>query len=151
MTPPPTVPAPQVEMLMRTTVGERQWIATIETAPEPTGHVVQIRCLSGCGDAKVFTDDEGDIPLSLFRLSDAGPLIYSIWATGSAYRIKVYDAGREPVRQVLDAASLGGPDLVTDAKGREVVRTSERRDGAGPRSPLLHVDWTWNGRSFTRR
>ena len=153
MTPPLPAPASVpavVEVFARVSVGDAEFAASVESAPEPTGHVLRIVCRSGCAKPVVFEEPEGDSPISLFRRWDGGPLLYSLWSSGSAYRVKVFALTPGGVRTVLDAYTLDRPDFTSRA-GVEFVRTTERRTERSPPGDTRTAVYSWTGEAFTRR
>lgn len=124
---------------------EAQWHATIEDAPK--GYRFIVDCVRGCIPPMRYVQDIGDAPISLFRPWDGDDLVYSIWAGGSAYRVRVWKVSLGGVSQVLDASSRGRPDILSAADGTPVVRTYEAESGVGPRSP---VAWEYRGGVFIK-
>ena len=150
LTQPVQLPA-ALELFVRTYIGEAEFTALVEQADEPVGHRLRIACRSGCAEPVAFVEDEGDPPLSLFRRWDGGPLLYSLWATGSAYHVKVFALGTSGVRTVLDAYSLSRPDFTSLAGGVEAVRTTERRTERSTRDDQRTVTYAWEGGRFERK
>ena len=147
----PVQPPAALELFVRTYVGDSEFTALVEQAVEPTGHRLRISCRSGCAKPVAYVQDEGDAPLSLFRRWDGGTLLYSLWATGSAYHVKVFTLQPEGVRMVLDAYSLSRPDFTSLPGGVEAVRTTERQTERSARDDQRTITYAWSGGRFGRR
>ena len=119
----------------------------IQILDGPTGYRLVADCLCGCSPAHRYAQDIADTPISLFRLSDNDDLVYSIWAGGSAYRVRVWKVGPDIVAQVLEASTRERPDFLTDSSGAVVVRTFEA-DAAV--TPSRAVRWIYDGKAFSR-
>ncbi len=62
-----------------------------------------------------------DAPVSIFRLSDQSPRVVTLWTTGSAYRIRVFQISGISIREVLDVGSRSSPQLVRLPSGEEAI------------------------------
>ncbi len=144
-------PPPDLELFARLAVDDAEFSVQVESAPEPVGHRLSIVCARGCPTPVSLVEPHGEVPLTLLRRWDGGPLLYTLWASGSAYRVKVYALSAKAVASVLDVASLARPDFQSDARGDELVRTTERRTERSPPGEVRRVTWAWTGAKFVRR
>lgn len=144
------VPA-QIEYFMRANVADLSLTASISRLPAAFQRRIKITCSAHCGHFRALEETEDGVAISLFQPYEDSRLIYSLWVGGIGYRFKVYAVDSHGARKVLDAECQGGADLLTDAKGRSVVRVQE----PPPNGPLSatgrRVDWTWTGRAFVQR
>jgi len=62
-----------------------------------------------------------DVPVSIFRLSDQSPRVVTLWTTGSAYRIRIFQINGVSIREVLDVGSRSSPQLVRLPSGEEAI------------------------------
>lgn len=122
-----------------------QFRAEIQDGPE--GYRAVIDCLNHCPVSIRYLQDIGDTPLGLFRRWDGDDLVYSIWAGGSAYRVRVWAVTSHGVSQVLDVASRGRPDFLSARDGESLVRTYEADGGA---QPERIVTWRYRSGRFSR-
>lgn len=88
----------------------------------------------------IFRAETVDNLVSVFRLSDEESLIYSLWTTGSAYRVRVFSISQAKVLEVLDAGSKQAPMFVRDQSGQPIILLSE--DG------VIVRRYIWNGKGF---
>ncbi|MCR5877738.1 hypothetical protein [Phenylobacterium sp. J367] len=91
--------------------------------------------------------DVGDAPLGLFQLMDGDDLVYSTWASGSAYRVRVWSVRGGHLAQVLEASTRDRPEFVTGRDGAPEVRTTEADGGTQPRRTVV---WRYDGAAFQR-
>lgn len=115
------------------------------------GPELAVDCVRRCPRRLHYVDPTGDTPLGLFRLGDADGRVFSLWATGSAYRVRAYEIGARGVRKTLDAGTLGAPEFLTAPGGGTIVRTTERDDRDPPSAAPRRVTWTVSRGRFVRR
>lgn len=113
----------------------------------PRGYRFIVECVRGCIPPTQYTQMIGDAPISLFRTWDGDDLVYSVWAGGSAYRVRVWRVTRARVTQVLEASSRARPDFMTSTDGSPEVRTYEADGGVDIPSPVV---WEYHGGTFSR-
>ncbi len=128
--------------------GPEMVVAVRDRTPE--ARVFSVDCVANCA-ARVRFEEAGEgYPLGLYQPSDSQPIVLSVWATGSAYRVRAHRLAAGGVTRVLDAATLGLPDIRVAANGIE-VRTTERRTERSARDAARTILWTWRGGRFVRR
>lgn len=123
---------------------QAQFLAKIEDGPK--GYRLVVDCVRGCIPRTRYVQDVSDTPISLFRLWDGDDLLYSVWAGGSAYRVRAWQVTRGKVIQLLKASSRGRPDFVSAPDGAPVVRTYEADSGV--QVPAT-VAWVYRNGAFT--
>eukprot|EP01035_Chromulina_nebulosa_P012463 gene12463-16614_t len=125
----------------------------IEVQDGPVGYRWVADCLRGCGKGMRYSQDISDTPISLFRLWDGDDLIYSVWAGGSAYRVRVWKVGVTGVAKLLKASSASRPEFLTMSGGEQAVRTRERSEGpeAGRSIVWTYRDGVFRGNSDPER
>jgi hypothetical protein len=124
---------------------DAQLLAKIEDGPK--GYRLVVDCVRGCIPRTRYVQDISDSPISLFRLGDGDDLLFSIWAGGSAYRVRVWKLSRGGVVQLLKASSRGRPDFVSTDDGAPAVRTYEADSGLQDPHPMT---WEYRNGNFTR-
>jgi len=121
---------------------------TVKVAEDRAGgYQIAIDCIEGCTEATHYREITGDTPLGLFS-EDRGDLIFSIWATGSVYRVRVWSVSKGAVRKVAELSSRGRPDFLTAADGELLVQTYEADSGV---APPHRVGWKFEGGRFVRK
>lgn len=113
----------------------------------PDGYRAIIDCVRHCPAQIRYSQDIGETPLGLFKRWDGDDLVYSTWAGGSAYRVRVWAVTSHGVSQVLDVASRARPDFLATKDGVSVVRTYEADSGVQPPTP---VTWRYQSGRFSR-
>jgi len=123
-----------------------------EVRDTPRGTVLRLLCEADCPGASpgavLHEEETGHSLLGLFQLWDGDNLLISTWAAASVYFVRVHHLNPRGATRVLEQPSRSAPALRLDARGRMVVRTTERT--GGPSDPLRVQDWRWNGRAFRR-
>ena len=100
-----------------------------------------------------YAEEISDTPLGLFKRSDWDNLIYSTWAGGSAYRVRVWSVTDDGVQSLFEESSRGMPGFITDKSGRQIIRTYERPHDAVGRDTSLNsqvVLWRLENGHFVR-
>lgn len=145
----PTARPPSSEESARATVwldvDQAQFLAKI--ADGPKGYRLIVDCVRGCIPRTRYVQDVPDAPISLFRLWDGDDLLFSVWAGGSAYRVRAWQVSRGKITQLLEASSRGRPDFLSAPDGTPVVRTYEADSGDQAPAP---VAWAFRNGTFTR-
>jgi len=145
----PTTRPPPSEESARATVwldaDQAQFLAKIEDGPK--GYRFVVDCVRGCIPRTRYVQDVSDAPISLFRLWDGDDLLFSVWAGGSAYRVRAWQVSRGKVIQLLEASSRRRPDLVSAPDGAPAVRIYEADSGVQVPAP---VTWAYRKGAFTR-
>lgn len=113
----------------------------------PVGYRFVVDCVPGCLSAGRYSQDISDSPIGLFKLWDGDDLVYSIWAGGSAYRVRVWAVTARGVSQVLEASSRGRPDFLSGPDGAPEIRTYEADGGTQPQRPVL---WRYRAGTFAK-
>jgi hypothetical protein len=119
----------------------------IQIQDGPSGYRLVIDCVRGCSGPIRYSQDISDTPIGLFKLWDGDNLVYSIWAGGSAYRVRAWSVSGHGVSQVLEASSRGRPDFLSGADGEPTIRTYEAEGGTQSRQPAL---WQYREGKFSR-
>jgi len=128
-------------------VDDNQANLLVQVQDGPRGYRFVVDCVRGCIPAMRYTQGVEDYPISLFRTWDGDDLVYSVWAGGSAYRVRVWRVTRTGVTQVLEASSRGRPDFMSSGDGSPEVRTYEADSGVDTPKP---VTWEYRGQTFSR-
>ncbi len=68
-----------------------------------------------------FEESSVDTPLSAFRLQDNSMDINTVWAAGSAYRVRIYRIGEKGVVKVLEESSKVFPQFGHAQDGAPIV------------------------------
>jgi hypothetical protein len=124
---------------------QAQLLAKVEDGPR--GYRLIVDCVRGCIPRTRYVQDVSDSPISLFRLWDGDDLLFSVWAGGSAYRVRVWKVSRGAVVELLEASSRGRPDISSAVDGAPTVRTYEADGGTQPTNA---VTWEYRDGAFTR-
>lgn len=113
----------------------------------PNGYRAIIDCVRHCPVQIRYSQDVGETPLGLFKPWDGDDLVYSTWAGGSAYWVRVWAVTSHGISQVLEVASRARPDFLATKDGVSVVRTYEADSGL---QPLRPVTWRYQSGRFSR-
>ncbi|MFK3890507.1 hypothetical protein [Sphingomonas sp. NPDC079357] len=116
--------------------GERSTFSVAVEESASTGYDIRIKCVSSCAQPIDFSEAIGDVPMGLFS-RDQDDLVFSLWSSGSAYRVRVWQVSDTGVRKVVELSSRGRPDFLTDGAGRSAIRTYEADSGVEPFKPVL--------------
>ncbi len=111
---------------------------------------VAIRCIDGCATPVSYHEDLSEMPISAFRLWDGTSRFVTIWATGAAYLVMIYDVSPKGVRKVMQQGTRGWPQFVYLPNGSEGVILQEMGDGpwTDHQMPLRPVLWKWDGQHY---
>lgn len=111
------------------------------------GYKIQIKCVAKCSHSMSYSEPVGDSPLGLFYGENG--LLYSKWAGGSAYRVRVWRVTDKGVEKVGEFASWHRePDFTSDKLGRPAIRVYE--GGFDFALTLRPVLWTYIHGRFLR-
>ncbi len=102
--------------------------------------VVQIHCTAGCREEVTFEEESFDSIISLFRLRDDACDFISIWASGSAYWVRIYHVDGATITKVMDEATKSAPEFIYSPNGSLLIRLEN------PDSPVSL--WCWNGTRY---
>ena len=61
------------------------------------------------------------MPISAFCLWDGGSDLITIWASGSAYWVRIYHVGEDGIKKVLEQASKSAPQFEMAEDGSPLV------------------------------
>jgi len=88
--------------------------------------------------------------VNLYPLGELGARLFTSWVGGSAYHIRVFAYEDGHVRQVLDAASRGMPEVTIDDQEREAILVThmEMKDGQWSRGEGTTDVYKWNGKTY---
>jgi hypothetical protein len=102
---------------------------------------VHVNCIGGCSSAITYNEKFDDIPISAFVLRDDSPDLVTLWATGSAYAIRI-------LTKVLDEHSVTAPRIeVTDDGALVVTLSNPSLPAALKKWPNSQI-WRWNGKIY---
>ncbi|WP_448662249.1 hypothetical protein ACG3SL_16470 [Sphingomonas sp. CJ20] len=121
------------------------YFANVDTDPS-VGYRLAIACIDACSSSAAYREDIGDVPMGLF-VRDQDGLLFSLWAGGSAYRVRIWRITDAGIRQVAELSSRGRPEFLDDPQGRPIIHTFDAESGTGPRSVIR---WTYDGKAFVR-
>ena len=131
---------------MRVTDRERSDLR-VEIQDGPVGYRFVVDCVRGCLATSRYLQDISDSPIGMFKLWDGDDLVYSIWAGGSAYRVRVWAVTARGVSQVLEASSRARPDFLSGPDGAPEIRTFEADGGTQPQRQVL---WRFRAGTFAK-
>jgi hypothetical protein len=132
---------------LRVDANQATFLVTIEE-DHSHGYQVQIKCVAKCSRQIIYRESIGDSPMGLF-CNDNG-LIFSSWAGGSAYRVRVWRVTDHEIKKIGELASWHRPpEFMTDRFGRPVVRTYE--GGFDFALSLRPVSWIYKNGRFLRQ
>jgi hypothetical protein len=94
-----------------------------------------------------YEEDNVEPPLGVFLLADGIPRIYSTWATGSAYDVKVFGISGQKIEKIFEHGSRTVPQAELDEKGHEIITVSEVIWKNGSRKLLYHK-YMWDEKNF---
>lgn len=118
----------------------------VTVSPEPSsGYEIHFRCVATCTAAPAYREPVRDTPLGLFVRDDG--LLYSLWSSGSGYRVRVWQIAGRSIGKVAELSSRGRPDFLSDKSGASAIRTYEGDSGVRRWRPVL---WTFRGGRFVR-
>lgn len=133
--------------LLRVDAEQASFLATVE-GDLAEGYKIQIKCVAKCYHPISYSETIGDSPMGLF--ADENGLLYSKWAGGSAYRVRVWRVTDNGVRKVGEFASWHRePDFTSDKFTRPTIRVYE--GGFDFALTLRPVLWTYIRGRFVRQ
>lgn len=132
-------------------IAAEQAVLTASISVDEQGsRTIAIDCASGCPAPLRYRETVADMPLGLFRLSDADDLIYSYWGGGTGYRVRIWSVASDRVVKVMDAWTAGTPILGRTTGKSIEIWTFERRDRAPGYARTHSVKWVYRGGLFVR-
>lgn len=103
---------------------------------------VVIHCIQGCESDVLYNEKTPDNLVGAFRIRDDSRDFITIWASGSAYWVRVYhiegEGGR--ISKVLDAATKSAPQFKLSENGGLLIILDN------PDSP--NSVWAWDGKKY---
>lgn len=110
---------------------------------------VHIACIEGCASSVKYSEQFDDIPIAAFCLLDGSPDLVTLWATGSAYEIRIYHVGHGSISKVLDQGSVTVPQIkVVNNHGALAVLLADPSLEANFPHPRIFQTWRWNGKIY---
>jgi hypothetical protein len=138
----------QLRARTEVSIGNARYRADVyEPDPYDIGRVLEIRCIEGCREERVYTDEIGDHPHAIFHL--ARNFIISIWSGGSVSRVRVHHIDETGIREVLEVGYRGAPEftLARDYKS-PVIAVTNWEHPLSLKPPIFRETWRWNGKEF---
>lgn len=112
---------------------------------------IRIECVEKCRQPVFFEEKLVDPVLGVFTLSDRDDIIFSIWASGTAYVVRAYKIGPTSAVKVFEEYSKWYPYFIGSSSPGVVIRTFLYDERADPtREEPKPRDWRWDGVAFTR-
>jgi|EndMetStandDraft_2_1072991.scaffolds.fasta_scaffold49395_1 hypothetical protein len=148
LTSPSRLPSPSPESI-RASLWVRHDLAdfSVQAREGPEGYRLVADCVRGCRPQVSYVQSIQDSPISLFRLWDGDDLVYSVWAGGSAYRVRVWRLSRAGMTQLLEVTSRARPDFLTGSDGTAEIRTYEAEGGTQPTHPVV---WRYRDGKYSK-
>lgn len=113
------------------------------------GRQVHIACNSDRMRPLTLRETVFDAPVSIFRLYDGASQIITLWASGSAYHLRIYNVQPDRIVKVLDAGTKSAPQFIYDTDGKPSVVLQNDDAAVAPGTVPVHgVIWTWNGARY---
>jgi hypothetical protein len=113
-----------------------------------SGWELTIRCLGNCPSRISYREELIDSPISAFRLWDGSPDFITIWASGSAYWVRIYRVADGTIRKVLDQATKSAPGFGVTKDGSMDVALNNPDSRIVGSLQAHGVVWKWNGESY---
>jgi hypothetical protein len=110
-------------------------------------YILRIACIDKCIKSQYFSEEIGDTPLGVIKLSDESDLLLTTWVAGDGYRIRVYSANAAGIFNKLEQYSKTLPNL-TWSDGRPTLMLTQPKEGSGKN--FAQIRYTWNGREFIK-
>jgi hypothetical protein len=108
---------------------------------------LSIRCIADCTTAAPYKEKSIDSPVSAFRLWDGSPDFITIWASGSAYIVRIYHVSNGQVDKVLDQGTKTAPSFGFATDGSPMVTLNPALSVVGAFA-TPRTTWEWNGVRF---
>jgi hypothetical protein len=108
---------------------------------------LQITATGATGSVHTYEEDNVEPPLGVFLLADGIPRIYSTWATGSAYLVKVYGISGQKIEKLFERGSRTLPQAGLDEQGHEIITVSDAVWGNGTRHIQYHK-YIWDRNNY---
>jgi hypothetical protein len=111
--------------------------------------VLSIHCIDKCKSAVSYQEEVDDSPIAAFRLWDGSRDLITIWAGGSAYRVRIYHVGEQGIEKVMEESTREAPQFGIAADNSLIV-ILHNPDFPVP-AGSFHVNggiWTWDGRRY---
>lgn len=138
--------------LLDSNVGGTEYILSVRFVSLKGGsgkQVFEIRC-AACARHVLLHEETLDYPISIYRTSDDSPLFFTLWTTGSGYRIRVFYIDSNMARSVLDVGATAPPQVFRDHSNHLLVSIVNRfrssQSGSIRSSPS--TVYRWNGTVF---
>jgi hypothetical protein len=121
--------------------------STVQSLPK---RILEITCIKNCAASPVYKEAFSDNPVSVFRLWDGSNQFITIWTSGSAYWVRIYEVNLRDIRKVFDNATKTAPQFGFDSKGEPVVILDNPDSTAPAVSFEMHgAVWTWDGNRYS--
>lgn len=145
---------PNLLMLLVSNVGGDEYVLSVHEVNLPHSdheQVFEVQCRT-CTKSLLVEEKTLDYPIAIYRAGDDSPLFFTLWTTGSAYRIKVFNIASGDVKKVLDTGSDSIPKIVQDKDGRWAVMVTNRFQSQQYRSVSIQkgLEFSWDGTAFER-
>jgi len=100
------------------------------TRAQDGGADIVIRCVDACAKASPrYRENTGYAPGWVLLPKDGSTRFISVWTSGSAYAVMVYDVGGPKILKVLEAGSRTPPAVELDEQGNEFFQLCTEEDG----------------------
>ncbi len=111
--------------------------------------VLTIHCINNCRSSSSYQEKIDDSPISAFWLWDGSPDLITIWAGGSAYRVRIYRVGKRGIEKVMEESTKTAPQfgIAPDQSLIVVLRNPESPAPQGSFQANGNI-WTWDGRRY---
>ena len=120
-----------------------------KTGVNPTERKLTIHCIKNCVSPRNYEERFIDMPISAFRLWDGSHEFITIWASGSAYWVRIYNINSERILKVLDEATKSAPQFVYSKDGKEmVILDNPYKSDSIDRVILEGSIWKWSGEKY---
>lgn len=124
-------------------------VSKLEEA-KSSGEKVLIKCIEECRQPVSYEEIVDGNILGVFELLDIGDIIFSTWADGDDYVVRVYKIGSASVTKIFDEHTVLPPDFINVASPGLIVRTSEFDQRAKTKDMPIFTEWRWDGASFNK-
>ena len=107
---------------------------------------VRIRCIKGCKKDISYRDQQLDMPFGgAFVLRDDSHEFITAWASGSAYRVRIYRVEGDHIAKVMDEGTKSFPQFVMDRDGAFMVLLDNPDSSAKVRKIVVRGAFWRNG------
>ncbi len=109
-----------------------------------------IACVAGCARPIHVREEINDPPLGLLSL-DGSELVYSLWATGCCYVVRVWRVTPTNVEMIFEKGSRGVPSVRTfpDVSIETYMRPTDER-GRDVSTKLERIAWAYEAGKFVQ-